>query len=165
MKKNINLFALFDSGTNTMDNRDDTSEEIIDDIIVTLSGGPAPVSPIGDEPPNLISVGLHNTDVISFTVKASALKFDDLSVNYFQTCSNNDDSNSPEYMLHIKEVSGLKFIRVYNNLRQKMLQSKIKKSDAKHLKKGLYFFENLRFSRVQKLKKYEEVGLEHVKII
>lgn len=154
MKTNITLFTSFDVNMNTAYDKGDITE-IVDDITVTLSGGSglelSPVSPIGGEAPNLTSVGL-DCDAISFTVKASAIEFDDLSVNSFQTAwSNDDDPNSVNYMLHIKEVSGSRFIRVYNNLRQKVvLQSKNKSIDTSHLKKGLYFFKDLQFSRVKK---------------
>lgn len=154
MKTNIILFTLFDADRNTTDNRDDIIEKM-DAITVTLSGGSgfelSPVSPIGGEAPNFTSVGLNCVDAISFAVKASTIEFDDLSINSFQTWSNDDDPNSVNYMLHIKDVSGLKLIRVYNNLRQKVvLQSKNKSIDTSHLKKGLYFFKDLRLSRVQK---------------
>ncbi|GAA3613117.1 hypothetical protein Q4Q39_03835 [Flavivirga amylovorans] len=148
MKANIILFTLFDFDQNTNNNRDNITK-IIDDITVTLSGcSRLELSPgsIRGEAPNLTSVGLNGINAMSFTVKESAIEYDDLSVNSFQTWSNDNDSNSVAYMLHIKDVSGLKFIRVYNDLRQKVLQ--IKGIDASHLTKGLYFFKNLRFSRL-----------------
>ncbi|TGV04583.1 hypothetical protein [Flavivirga rizhaonensis] len=149
MKANIILFTLFDFDQNTNNNRDNITK-IIDDIAVTLSGcSRLELSPgsIRGEAPNLTSVGLNCINAMSFTVKESAIEYDDLSVNSFQqTWSNDNDPNSVSYMLHIKDVSGLKFIRVYNNLRQKVLQ--IKGIDASHLTKGLYFFKYLRFSRL-----------------
>ncbi len=152
----------FDFDTYTTDNSNDIVETM-DAITVTLSGGSGlELSPLGGEARSIISADLNWIDVISFTVRASAIEFDDLSVNSFETRSNNDDygqqeasacPNSISYMLHIKDVPGLKFIRVYNNFGQKVLQSKNKSIDVNHLKKGLYFFKDLQVSRVQKLKK------------
>ena len=151
--------TLFDFDRYTTDNRDDITE-MMDGITVTLSGGSGlELAPLGGEAPSIISVDLNWVDVISFTVSASAIEFDDLSVNSFQTWSNDDDraqktsacSNSVAYMMHIKDVSGLKLIRVYNNFGQKVLQSKTKSADVSHLRKGLYFLKDLHVSRVQKL--------------
>ena len=148
--------TLFDFDRYTTDNRDDITERM-DGITVTLSGGSGlELAPLGGEGPSLISVDLNWVDVISFTVSASAIEFDDLSVNSFETWSNDDDyraqkasacPNSVAYMLHIKDVSGLKLIRVYNNFGQKVLQSKNKSADVSHLTKGLYFFKDLQVSR------------------
>ena len=153
--------TLFDFDRYPTDNRDDITE-MMDGITVTLSGGSGlELAPLRGEAPSIISVDLNWVDVISFTVSASAMEFDDLSVNSFQTWSNDADyraqktsacPNSVAYMLHIKDVSDFKFIRVYDNFGQKVLQSKTKSADVSHLTKGLYFFKDLQVSRVQKLK-------------
>ena len=153
--------TLFDFDRYTTDNRDDITE-MVDGITVTLSGGSGfELAPLRGEGPSIISVDINWVDVISFTVSASAIEFDDLSVNSFQTWSNDANyraqkpsacSSSVAYMLHIKDVSGLKLIRVYNNFRQKVLQSTTKSANVSHLTKGMYFFKDLHVSRVQKLK-------------
>ncbi|AUP78040.1 hypothetical protein [Flavivirga eckloniae] len=154
MKTNIILFKFFDFDTNTTGNRDGVTE-IDGDIIVTLSGvsglGLSQLGPTGGEAPNLISVGLNCIDTISFTVKASAIEIDDVLADSFQTkVNNNDDPDSVEYMLDVKDVSGFKFIQVFNDLHEKVLQVKSKSAEASRLKKGLYFFKDLQFSAVQK---------------
>ncbi len=156
MKTNITLFALLDLNVNPADDRDDIPEAI-DDIIITLSSGSgvelSPVGSKGDDAPNLISVDQNHIDTVSFTVKASAIEFDYVPSNSLQISSNDKDPEEEGYLLHVKEVAGSKFVRIYNDLRQMVLQSKHKSIHASHLKKGLYFFKDLRFSRVQKLKK------------
>ena len=49
--------------------------------------------------------------------------------------------NPVENILHVKNISDLKFINIYNSLGQFVLQSKRESIDVNHLSKGLYFLQ------------------------
>ena len=110
-------------------------------VVVSLVGGAAPG---GD-------VNLNWTNITSFTVTAPSLSnmaFDNLSVSLvtLSVIESNVQSvkvfpNPVENILYIKNVSDLKFIDVYNNLGQLVLQSETNTIGVSHLSKGMYFLQ------------------------
>ena len=113
-------------------------------VVVSLTGG---------TPPSNAPVVLNWTNVTSFTVTATSLTsfaFDNLSVNASGALSVTDDytfqkakvyPNPVVNILHVKNISGLKIINIYNSLGQQVLQSKQDTIDVSHLSKGMYFLQ------------------------
>ena len=123
------------------------------DFTFTPTGGtnmPVTVSMSGAAAPGTF-VDLNWIGVTSFTVTSSSpvlIAFDNLSVRALQTLSipNNFKvqkaivyPNPVESILRIKNVSDVKSINLYNNLGQKILQTKSQSIDVSNLSKGLYF--------------------------
>ncbi|MEP1487432.1 MAG: T9SS type A sorting domain-containing protein, partial [Algibacter sp.] len=112
-------------------------------VVVAMAGGAAPATP----------VNLNWINVTSFTVTTTApataqMAFDDLivSVSTLSISANNIQKtliypNPVENILTIKNVSDIISVDIYNNLGQRVLQSKQNSIDMGHLTKGLYFLQ------------------------
>ncbi len=114
---------------------------------------PVNVSLTGGGAPGLASIDLNWTGVTSFTVMASSsslMAFDNLSINGGRLSVERASSkfqnvqvfpNPVENTLYVKNISDLKYIKVYNNLGQLVLMSKKDTIDASHLSIGMYFLQ------------------------
>ncbi|MFI0428769.1 T9SS type A sorting domain-containing protein [Mariniflexile sp. HMF6888] len=99
------------------------------------------------------TVDLNWVGVTSFTITPSAnayIGFDNLSVNSLVSLAVTDDyafqkatvyPNPVENTLYIKNVSDLKFVRIYNLLGQQVLENKAAEIDVSELSKGLYLLQ------------------------
>ncbi len=98
------------------------------------------------------TVDLNWVNVTYFTVTKTGglLTFDDLSVHALETLGVREYfkpqraivyPNPVQNNLHIKSISDIRSINVYNGLGQKVLQSKQEIIDMSHFSKGLYFLQ------------------------
>ncbi|MEP5341646.1 MAG: T9SS type A sorting domain-containing protein [Algibacter sp.] len=128
------------------------------DFIFTPTGGnnsPVIISLIAGEAP---TVNLNWVGVTSFTIKGSggpvdgksSIMIDDLSVNALIPLGFNNEyrpqkmtmyPNPVENTLYIKNVSDLIVVKVYNLLRQQVLQSNANSIDVSELSHGVYLLQ------------------------
>ncbi|MDD7888332.1 hypothetical protein [Flavivirga sp. 57AJ16] len=140
----------FGPGTDT-----DTADDIT--VTVTLSGGSglrfAPLGLARDSAPDRGPSGPDRTGAVSFTVRAPAMELDGLPVAAFRALPDGEGEGSQKvptgpsaigYMMHVKDVSGSKLIRIYNNAGQKVLEYQNRGGDISRLRRGMYFFRDLR---------------------
>lgn len=111
-------------------------------VIVSLIDGVAP------------TVNLNWVGVTAFTItpsRTAMIIIDDLLVNPLKLLSIEDEKRVSQLVkvypnpvantLHIKNVSDLKFVRIYNLLGQQVLENKAAEIDVSELSKGLYLLQ------------------------